>query len=103
MGLTDYSLVLHRHPEFDPIVWRVDQILLRSQVSFGGLDGSVPKKHLDLLQFAAGRPAQFRASATIMPHAALQALCRVPDYAECLLMLSVWRRVRELTSPDHSA
>lgn len=39
---------LYRHPEFDCVVWRIDQILLRTQVSFGRLDRSVAEQQLDL-------------------------------------------------------
>ena len=52
---------LHRDPQLDPIIRRVDQILLRPKVPLGGLDGGVTEQHLDLLQFAARRPAHLRA------------------------------------------
>jgi hypothetical protein len=46
--------VLHRHPQLDPIVWRIDQILLRAEVSLRRLHRRMAQQQLDLLQFAAG-------------------------------------------------
>jgi hypothetical protein len=40
------------------------------------------EKELDLFQFPAVDMAEFCAGATLMPHAALSSLCRMPDYAE---------------------
>jgi len=44
-----------------PIVHRPGQILLASDVSFGGLNGGVSQQELNLLQFAASGMAQSRA------------------------------------------
>ena len=55
---------LYHHPQLDPVVRRVNQVLLRPEVSFGGLHRSVPEQQLDLLQFTARRAAQLRAGAT---------------------------------------
>ena len=68
--------------QFNPIVRRMHEVLLRAEVPFGRLDGGMPQQQLDLLQFPACGAAHFRATASIMPHAALSSLCRIPDYAE---------------------
>src|SRR5712692_9804760 len=52
---------LNSHSQLYPIVRRMHQILLRSQVPLSRLDGSVPEKQLDLLKLAAGSPAHLRA------------------------------------------
>ena len=44
------------------IVHRDLDVLLRSQIAFGRLDGGVPEQELDLLQIPAVLPKQFRAS-----------------------------------------
>jgi hypothetical protein len=46
---------------FDPIVRRVYQVLLGSEVSLRGLHRSVAQKQLDLLKLAAGGAAHLRA------------------------------------------
>jgi hypothetical protein len=46
------------------------QILLRAKVSLGRLHRRMAQQQLDLLQFPASRPAQLRAGAATMPHAA---------------------------------
>ena len=51
---------LHRHPQFDPVVRRMNQILFRTEIPLGRLDTRVAKKQLNLLKFAAGRAAQLR-------------------------------------------
>jgi hypothetical protein len=58
------------YPELDPIVRRVHQILLGSQVTLRGLNRRVAQQQLDLFKFAAGRAAHLRATAAAMPHAA---------------------------------
>ena len=45
--------VLDCYPQLDRVVGRVNQILLRAEVSLGGLDRSMTQQQLDLLQFAA--------------------------------------------------
>jgi hypothetical protein len=55
---------LHCDPQFDTIVRRMDQILLRSQVSFGRLHRRVAQQQLDLFKLAAARPAHLRAATT---------------------------------------
>jgi hypothetical protein len=50
-----------RHPQLDPIVGRMHQILLRSQVPLGGLHGGMAQEQLDLLKFGSGCSAEFRA------------------------------------------
>src|ERR1035437_9052493 len=55
---------LHHHPQFDPVVRRVNQDLLCPEVPFRRLNGRVPEEQLDLLQFTARRATQFRAGAT---------------------------------------
>ena len=47
--------------EGEPIIHRSSQILLASDVSFGGLNGRMPQQELDLFQFAACGVAQPRA------------------------------------------
>ena len=54
-------LRLSQDSQLYPVIRCVNQILLRTQVPLGVLDRSVPKKQLNLLQLAAGRPAHFRA------------------------------------------
>ena len=94
---------LDRDPQLDPVVRRVNQILLCAEVSFGRLHRCVAQQQLDLLQFAAGCPAHFRARATIMPHAALSSLCRIPDYAESMSRPPIWRAVSEFARESDSA
>jgi hypothetical protein len=48
----------------------MDQILFSAKISFRGLDRRVTEKHLDLLKFTTGCPAQLGAGASPMPHAA---------------------------------
>jgi hypothetical protein len=53
---------LHRDPQLDPIIRRVDQILLRAKGYRSVVwTRSVTKQQLDLLQFPARRPAHLRA------------------------------------------
>src|ERR1035437_4915373 len=78
------SFALHRHPQLDPVIRCVHQILLRTEVTLGRLHRSVPEEQLNLLQFTARRATQLRAGATVMPHAASSSLCRIPDYAACV-------------------
>ena len=63
-------LRLSKDSQFDPVIRRVNQILLGAKVTLGRLYGCVPQQQLNLLQFAARGPTQLRARATIMPHAA---------------------------------
>jgi hypothetical protein len=59
--------LLHRHAQLDPVVRRMNQILLGPEVSLGGLDGCVPEQQLNMLQLATRRAAQVRAcTATIV-------------------------------------
>jgi hypothetical protein len=58
--------------------------LLTAQVAFCRLDRNVAQQELNLLQFTASLMAQTGACAPVMPHAALQALCRMSDYAESI-------------------
>lgn len=50
---------LNCHPQPDPIVRRVDEILASAKVPLGCLDARMAEKHLDLLQFATGSAAEF--------------------------------------------
>jgi hypothetical protein len=52
---------LNRHAQLDPVIGRIDQILLCTEVSLSRLDRRVAQEHLDLLQLAASGPAQFGA------------------------------------------
>ena len=61
---------LYRHSEFDRVVGRIHQVLLRTEISFGRLDRRMSKKQLDLLKFAASGPTQLSARPATMPHAA---------------------------------
>jgi hypothetical protein len=63
----------------------------------------VAKKELNLLQFAAGGTAEASATSTVMPHAALPPLCRMPDYAEPLVLTAIWREFRLNGNPEYSA
>ena len=45
--------VSDRHPQFYPVVRRMDQILLRTEVRSVVLDRRMPQEQLDLLQLAA--------------------------------------------------
>ena len=65
-----YEHELHCDPQFDPIVRRVDQILLGAQVTFCRLNRGMPQQHLDLLKLPTGSAAHFRATTPPMPHAA---------------------------------
>jgi hypothetical protein len=56
--------------EGEPIIHRSSQILLASDVSFGGLNRGMSQQELDLLQFAACGVAQPRACPPVMPNAA---------------------------------
>jgi hypothetical protein len=49
--------VLDSHSQLDCIVRRIHQILLRTQVSLGRLDRSVPEQQLNLLKLATCRAA----------------------------------------------
>ena len=49
------------HPQLDSVIGRVSEILFRNEVPFRRLDRRVAQQQLDLLQFAARRPAQFGA------------------------------------------
>jgi hypothetical protein len=51
------------HLQLDPIIRRVDQILLGAEVPLRRLDRRVPEQQLDLLQLPARCPAQLRARA----------------------------------------
>ena len=62
-GTTFYIGELDRHLQLDSIVGCVHQILFRSEVTFGRLNRRMPEQQLDLFQFSAGRPAQFRSRA----------------------------------------
>ena len=58
---------LPRHPQLDPVIWSVNQILLRAQVPFGRLDRRMAQEQLNLLQLPTGGATQFRRrAATIM-------------------------------------
>jgi hypothetical protein len=58
---------LHRRPQFDPVIWCVDQILLGAEVSLRRLDARMAEQHLDLFEFTAGGAAQLCSrAATVM-------------------------------------
>jgi hypothetical protein len=59
-------------------------MLLAAEIPLGRLHGDVPKQKLDLVQFTSGIAAQSGASSSVMPHAALSSLCRMPDHAESI-------------------
>jgi hypothetical protein len=69
-GRSDRARGLHRHPQLNAVVRRVYQVLFCPKIPFRRLNGRVPEKQLDLLQFPARSPAQLRAGAPPMPHAA---------------------------------
>lgn len=52
---------LYGHSQFDPVVRRVNQILLGTQVPFRRLNGSMPQQQLNLLKLATRRAAHLRA------------------------------------------
>jgi hypothetical protein len=54
---------LHRNPELDAIIWRVNQIVARARVPLGSLRRRMAKQQLNLFQFATGRTAHLRAAA----------------------------------------
>jgi hypothetical protein len=64
------------------IIHRDLDLLLGAKVPFRGLDGAVTEQELDLLEVAAALAAELGAGTTVMPHAALSSLCRMPDNAE---------------------
>jgi hypothetical protein len=51
---------LNRYPQLDPIIRRMNQILLCPEVSLGRLNRCVAQEQLDLLQLPAGGPAHLR-------------------------------------------
>jgi hypothetical protein len=53
----DLLALLDGDSQLDPVVWRVNQILLRAQVPVGRLYGCMPQQHLDLFEFVAGGAA----------------------------------------------
>ena len=60
---SDWSRELRHYPQLDPIVGGMNQILLSSQVALSCLDRRMAEQQLDLFQFSAGRPAEFRCRA----------------------------------------
>ncbi len=52
-----HPLIFHTQP----IVYRLVEVLLRAEVAFGGLDGSVAEQELDLLEFASDAAAELGA------------------------------------------
>ena len=54
----------------DTVIHRRCNPLGAAEITLGGLHGNVPKKKLNLLQFAAGGAAEPSATSTLMPHAA---------------------------------
>jgi hypothetical protein len=77
----------------DVIVDGTSEPLLASEVAFGSLHRNVAQQKLDLLQFPTSGVAETRTGTTLMPHAALAALCRMPDHAESMSRSSIWRAV----------
>jgi hypothetical protein len=49
-----FVAILHRDPQLDPIVRRVDQILLRAQVPLRRLDLGMAQEQLNLFEFSSG-------------------------------------------------
>jgi hypothetical protein len=64
------------------VVYGEPQALFAAQIPLGCFHRNMTQEELDLLKFPAGSMAEPRAGTAIMPHAALEALCRIPDYAE---------------------
>jgi hypothetical protein len=52
--------MLYSDPQLDTVIRRMNQILSRAKIPFGRLHRSVAQQQLDLLQLAAGGPAQLR-------------------------------------------
>ena len=52
---------LNSDSQLDPIVWRVHEILLGTQIPFRRLNGSMPQQQLNLLKLATRRAAHLRA------------------------------------------
>jgi hypothetical protein len=65
----------------NPIIDGVAESLLAAQVAFRRLYRNVSQQKLNLFQFPASLMAQTGACPTLMPHAALPELCRMPDHA----------------------
>ena len=87
MVLPDFNREYHRSRtrfNSDSVIDRRLNPLLATQVAFRRLDGNMPQKELDLFQLSSCRVAEAGAGASLMPHAALAALCRIPDHAESL-------------------
>jgi hypothetical protein len=57
-------LFLNRYLQLDPVIGRVDQILLRPEIAFSSLHRRMARQQLNLFQFPAGRPTQLGCSAT---------------------------------------
>ena len=53
--------LLSRYPQFDGVIWRMDQVLLRAQVPLGRLDRRVAQEQLDLVKLAARCSAELGA------------------------------------------
>src|ERR1019366_7308060 len=68
--------------EAESVVLRSSQTLLAANIAFGGLHRDMTEKKLDLLKLAPRIMAESRPRSSIMPHAALAPLCRMPDHAE---------------------
>lgn len=62
--------VLHRHPQFDPVVGSVNKILASAKVALGGLDTRVAQQKLNLLQLATGCATQLCGGSATIPRAA---------------------------------
>jgi hypothetical protein len=75
------------------IVDSVPEPLLAAQVSLRRLNTDMPEQKLNLLQLSAGFVTQPGTRPSLMPHAALSALCRMPDHAESMSRSSIWRAV----------
>jgi len=55
------SRLLLLNPNPNAVIDSMNQVLLRSEIAFGGLDRGMPEQQLNLLQFPARFPAQLRA------------------------------------------
>ena len=68
--------------EGNAVVNCLADLLLGPQIQNCGGYILVTKKFLDLLDIASRLAAEFSGGPTLMPHAALPSLCRMPDHAE---------------------
>ena len=69
-------------------------------MTLSGLYRHMAEEELDLFEFATGNVTQPSAGTSVMPHAALSSLCRMPDYAEAISKISSFARSLGVCGPE---